>query len=320
MRWRSLACVLTVMGALGVPGVGQAQDTNILFSADSLEYLLGVAPFQLPAELTGTRFEDDRTQRVVLWFDDDAGVLVKWARAPRGGDEFNNSPRYELAAYELQKLFLEEPEYVVPPTVPRMMPLEWYRTISPNITPTFGDAQSVLVLLQYFLFNVTDEEVFDRDRFDADSVYARHWSNANILTYLIDHKDSNVGNLMRSTEVGNPRVFAVDNGVAFRSERSDRGTRWGRLQVDRIPRATVERLRAITEEDLVERLGVLAQFELRGDELVRVEPTENWDPGRGVRERDGGAQIGLDDLELRDVWGRIERLLQDVDRGRLAVF
>lgn len=307
--------------ALGMPAGVAAQDGNILFPIDSLEYLLAEAPFEDPDTLMGTRFEGDRTQRVSLWFDEGAtGVPVKWAPAPRGGERFNNVPRYEIAAYELQKLFLSGPEYVVPPTVPRMFSLDWYRTLDEEADPTFGNARSVLVVLQWFLFSVTDENVFDEERFGSDLAYTRHWANLNLLTYLIAHKDSNRGNLLISTDPENPRVFAVDNGVAFGSEESDRGTRWGDLQVDRFPRETVERLRTLTRADLQGALGVLAQWEVQGDELVRVEPGENWWPERGVRERDEGVQIGLTEGEILSVWRRVEFFLDRLERGHVEVF
>ena len=47
---------------------------------------------------------------------------VKLRRAEPGAEDFNNRPRYDLAAYELQKLFLEPAEYVVPPTALRFVP------------------------------------------------------------------------------------------------------------------------------------------------------------------------------------------------------
>lgn len=313
--------VLSSTLALGAPSMAVVQDPNILFSADSLEYLLAEAPFELPEALPGMRFEEDRTQRVSLWFDEGrTGVLVKWAQAPPGGETFNNVPRYEVAAYELQKLFLPEPEFVVPPTIPRILPLDWYRMVDEDVEPTFGDRRSVLVVLQYYLFSVSDDEVFARDRFDADSAYARHWANANLLTHLIDHKDENKGNLLISTVATHPRVFAVDNGVAFRSERSDRGSRWGRLQVDRFPRTTVERLMSVTEEQLRRELGVLVQFDLDGDQLLRVVPGENWQPSRGIRERDEGIQIGLTDREISEVWRRLRSFQERVERGQVAVF
>lgn len=320
MRADSVVLLPTLMFAVGAPALAAAQDLNILLPPDSVEYLLARGDFALPDRLPGTRFEEDRTQRVSLWYDEITGVLVKWALAPRGGEEFNNNPRYEIAAYELQKLFLDESEYVVPPTVPRMVPLEWYRTVDPDVEQTFHHGRSVLVVLQYFLFRVTDEDVFDEARFDADSVYARHWGDANLLTYLIAHKDSNTGNLLISTDPDSPRVFAVDNGVSFRSEVSRRGTRWSELQVERFPRRAAERLQSLTEEDLQRALGVLAEFELQGDELVRVAPTENWQPRRGIREKDSGVQIGLTDGEIEDVWGRVRGFLMGVDRGWIQVF
>ncbi len=321
MRPRAYASISTVVLALGVSfHAVSAQDPNIPLSVDSLEYLLGRAPFALPDTLVGTRFAEDRTQRVPLFFDDGTAVLVKWARAPKGGGEFNNNPRYEIAAYELQKLFLDKADYVVPPTLPRMMPIAWYRTVAKKVVPTFRAGQSVLVVLQFFLYSVTADDVFDEERFDADSVYARHWADANLLTYLIDQMDQNKGNLLISTDAENPRVFSVDNGVAFRSRASDRGTRWSRLQVERFPHRTVDRLRALTEDDLQRALGVLAQFELQGDQLVPVGRSENWDPGKGVRSREGGVQLGLTEREISDVWRRVEDFRKRVDQGRLKVF
>lgn len=314
------AATLGLLAAGSGVGALRAQDSNILLPTDSLEYLMGWASFELPDTLQDMRFEGDRTQRVPLFFADGTGFIVKWARAPQGGERFNNNPRYEIAPYELQKLFLDPPDYVVPPTVPRALPLSWYRTLDRDARATFGGTESVLVVLQYFLFSVRDGEVLDEDRFEADSVYARHWGDLNLLTYLIHHNDSNNGNVLISTDPGNPRVFAVDNGLAFESEDSNRGTRWRALQVDRFPAATVERLRALTEEDLTRQLGVLVQFEIRDGHLVRVEPGENLNHDRGVRESDGIIQLGLTRREIRGVWRRLEDFLETVDRGRVDVF
>jgi hypothetical protein len=298
-----------------------AQDLNIPIQIDSIEYLLESADFELADELTGTRFQGDRTDRVILRFDEATSFQTKWAPAPRGGEAFNNVPRYEVAAYEIQKLFLDEGEIVVPPTVMRAVSLDWYRTLTRDVDATFRGARSVLVVLQSFVNFVTDEDVWDEDRFDSDPAYARNWANANLLTYLIRHSDSNVGNLLISTFSSNPRIFAVDNGVAFNSIESDRGTRWRSLQVSRFPASTVERLRTLTEEQLHETLGVLAQWEVQGDELVRVPPTENIDRRRGVRDRnERGVQIGLTDDEIDDTWYRLEVFLRGVDNGQYQTF
>lgn len=315
---RGLAAGLVLL----VPGTAPAaaQDANIKLHPDTIEARLAEARFEL-RQAQDTRFEGDRTQQALLAFPGGSLMLVKWARAPRGGGEFNNRPRYELAAYRLQKLFLSPEEFVVPPTVVRCFPLAWYRTELEERAPeTFSDTGHVMVALQYWLWGVTADDVFDEDRFESDSVYARHLANVNVLTYLIRHRDANEGNFVISEDPGNPRVFAVDNGVSFRSERSNRGDEWRRLRVDRLPRRTVERLRRLTREELERRLGVLVQFELRGGRLVTAEPGENLDPGDGIRRRDGVIQLGLTRAEISDVWDRLRNLLEDVDEGDLGVF
>ncbi|MEJ2678076.1 MAG: hypothetical protein P8174_03250 [Gemmatimonadota bacterium] len=296
-----------------------AQDANIMFPIDSIEYLLREAPFDIIAR-QGSRFEDDRTQRVTLRFADSTLIAAKWAKAPFGGETFNNSPRLELAAYRVQQLFLEPKDYVVPPTVLRSFSLDWYRQLRQNVSPTFGDTKSVLVVLQYWLFNVTADGLWDSDRFQQDSVYARHFADMNILTYLIHHNDANKGNLLISKVASNPRVFAVDNGLSFDSEPSDRGTEWRSLKVKRLPRATVERLRAITQADL-DKLYVLAQFQVQGDgTLLRVPATAPENVNRGVTEKDGVIQFGLTRREIRGLQRRLERLLERVDAGKIEVF
>jgi hypothetical protein len=314
--------LFTMVAWAGIPwGAAAAQDLNIAIPVDSLEYLLSYAPFDLPGDLVGTRFQGDRTMRVDLRFDSTTVVLTKWAPAPRGGEEFNNVPRYEVAAYRLQRLFLDDPEVVVPPTVMRAVPLDWYRTLTSDVQPTFRGAEAVVVVLQSFVTFVTDQDVWDDDRFDESPAYARHWANANLVTYLIRHSDSNTGNLLISSVASNPRVFAVDNGVAFNSIDSDRGTRWRSLLVDRFPASTVARLRTLTEAGLHEALGVLAQWEVQPDgEVVRVPPTANIDNRSGVRERSGQIQIGLTRDEIDDVWYRLEVFLRGIDSGLYRTF
>jgi hypothetical protein len=156
--------------------------------------------------------------------------------------------------------------------------------------------------------------------FQVDSLYARHLANFNILTYLMRHSDTNSGNYLVMLDPRNPRVFSVDNGVAFRSDPSDRGYVWRDLRIDRLPRATVERLRGLTEEDLHRALGVVLQFEVRNQELVAVPFTANMNDGRGVRRSDTMVQFGLTRPEIRDVYNRLTNLLGRVDSGRIQLF
>jgi len=318
MRIRRLLPLIAAAMLAAPQASARAQDLNIPIPTDSLEYLLTTAPFEM-GELRGTRGQGDRTKRTVLTFDTLTSFMVKWAPAPRGGQEFNNVPQYEVAAYELQKLFLPEEEVVVPTTVMRAFPLDWYRERDRGVDATMRRTQSVVVVIQAFLQFVTTENPWDEDRAKADTTYARYWANLNLLTYLIRHNDSNSGNLMIST-LGPPRVFSVDNGVAFNSIDSDRGTRWRNLLVDRFPAATVARLRTVTEDQLHRRLGVLAQWRIEDEQLVPMAPTENINPRDGVRERDGIVQFGLTRDEIDDVWYRLQTFLREVDSGRYQTF
>jgi hypothetical protein len=313
---RGLFMFLVLPALLGGPLDALGQYENIVLPVDTIEYLFRYGEMRV-AQMADNRFQGDRTQVVVLMFPGYMPLRVKWAAAPRGGDSFNNRPRFEMAVYELQKLFLDEEDYVVPPTVVRVVPLDEYPRRDAVLT-TFSDTDGVVVLMQYWLSNVTDEDVFDKDRIERDSVYARHLADMNILTYLVRHADANPGNFLIST-AGNARVFAVDNGVSF-GDISDRPDDWRKMRTDRLPRGTVERLRGISEEDFEQALGVLAQFEVRGGRLVQVEPTENLDPGDGVRQVEDVIQMGLRTREINGVYGRLEDLLKDIDEGKYEIF
>lgn len=305
---------------LAIAPLARAQDSNINFAIAEIEQKLKTDSLNI-ADMRGSRWESDRTQRVVLQFLDSTMMMVKWARAAAGGETFNNVPRYEVGAYELQKLFLDEPDYVVPPTIMRALPIEYYRTLDKKIKPTFGGrTNGVVVVLQYWLSQVTPSEVFDEARARRDDRYAFHLANANIFSYLVRHSDSNQGNFLISSDSTNPRIFAVDNGVAFSSMAGDRGTDWQALRVKRVPASTVARLKAITKEDLQRSLAILAEFEIQDGRLAAVPPTDNLDPKRGVRRNQTRIQFGLKDSEINDVHGRLKQLLQLVERGSLKTF
>jgi hypothetical protein len=320
IRTRFLIAALLAVAVLA-PRLN-AQDLNIVQPIKIIERRLGTDTFQI-LQMRGSRRPNDRTQRVMLAFTDSSVLEAKFAAFAPNGETFNNNPRYEIAAYELQKMFLDEPDYVVPPTLARAFNLDWYRThFDPEVKPTFGKTTTVFSTLQYWLGNVTNDTaaVFDLRRFERDTAYARHLGNLNLLTYLIKHNDANVGNVLVSTSPVNPRLFSVDNGVAFAGEESDRGTVWREIRVPRVPAATIERLRKLTKEDLERTLGVLAEWELKGTIFAPVEKTENSSRGRGVRKTDTRLQMGLTRLELDGVDQRLKNLLRRVDSGRLKTF
>jgi len=316
---RSTACL--AVSLLGIVTSASPQDRNIVQSVDELERLFAAEPLTIQqAEISRPKAAGDITLRAEVSFGGAPALRVKLRRAEPGADVFNNVPRYDLAAYELQKLFLDQPEYVVPPTALRMVALADFARFAPQVERTFGDADQVLAVVQYWLNDVTNAaDVYDAGRFDADALYARHIGQLNLLTWLIEHGDSNVGNFLIATPGAGARVFSIDHGVAFASQDSDRGELWKVLRVKRFPADAVERLRRITPELLKQRLGVLAEWRLEGGSYVPVSPSDNLSPGRGVRRRDGVLQMGLTQAEIMQVDRQLRRFLSQVERGRFEL-
>lgn len=304
---------------LGVATAAAAQDLNIPRPIDELERELTLQQFSIAtAEISRPKAKGDITLKAEVSFDGAAPYRVKLRRAEPGAEDFNNRPRYDLAAYELQKLFLDPAEYVVPPTSLRWIPVAELKPWAPAARPTFRGSDEVLVVLQYWLQEVkVIEDVYDAQRFASDPVYARHIGQLNVLTCLIEHGDSNVGNFLISRAETGARVFSIDNGVAFAHNESDRGHLWQELRVDRLPDDTIARLRAVTEDELDRRLAVLAQWKLQEGRWIAEAPGENLGAGRGVRVSRGTAQLGLTRSEIGRVWRQLRRMLDRVDDGKV---
>ena len=325
MKLCELIPLLCVTAA--VPAPSFAQDANVAVPVSEIERMLKTEDFRVVSLIPSRGLPSERTYQLTAGIGNQM-IQMKYAPAVKGADEFNNRPRYELAAYEFQKLFLDEGDQVVPPTVARCFPRDAVQDVlnkapgkyKPEAERTFKEWNMTLVLLQYWLWNVdAPEDLRDRDMLKNDT-YARHLGDFNLVTYLIRHNDSNQGNFLRSTVADNPRVFSVDNGVAFSNEESDRGTYWRDLKLDRYPASTIERLRALTPEDLQARLGVVAQFELRDGGFVQTEAGPNLDPGRGVRHDDTTIQLGLTESEVRQLYRRLKKLIEWADGGRFELF
>lgn len=322
-----LAAAVTV----AIPNASWGQDTNVPLPVEEIERILRQGEFEILSMTPSRGLPSERTYQASVRTAGGAMLQMKYAPAAPGAHEFNNTPRYELGAYEVQRLFLDADEYVVPPTVARCLPVPEVQAAlnkapgdyKPQAEATFDGWNMTLVVLQFWLWNVNDPEpddLEDDDLMEANPTYERHLANFNLFTYLIRHSDSNKGNYLRSLDPENPRVFSVDNGVAFGSRESDRGTEWRDLELDRYPVKAIERLRAYTLEDLYERLGVLVQFELQGGSFVETEPGENLDPDDGVRRTDTVIQLGLTAGEIRSLHRRLTELLERVDDGRYELF
>ncbi len=310
--------VIGMVAAFALTAFGQ--DSNILHPIDQIEQMFKYEYFEI-FRIRGSRYKNDLTKRAILKFPGTKMVQVKWKRAAESGWAINNEPRYEIAAYELQKLFLDPEEFVVPPTVARALPVSQYQGIERGVSPTFEDTHDVIYVLQYWLEKVGVDNIHDKKRFKADLTYARHLANMNILAYLINHKDSNKGNFLISTDLNNPRVFAVDNGFAFETPgESNRGNEWREIRVKKLPKKTVARLRGISREDLDQKLGVVAQFEMNNGFLNLVESTSKLEKGKGVHKTANIVQFGLTKSEIGGVAHRLKKLLEQLDSGKIKTF
>jgi hypothetical protein len=273
------------------------------------------------AEISRPKAKGDITLKADVSFEGQPPVRFKLRKAEPGADTFNNVPRYDMAAYELQKLFLDPNEYVVPPTALRFVSLAEFSKYSPGVERTFPGADQVLAVVQYWLQEVkVIADVYNAETFATDPVYARHIGQLNIFTDLIDHSDSNAGNFLISRTTPGARVFSIDNGVAFASEESDRGKLWKDLRVDRLPADAVERLRKITPEVLQQTLGVVGQWQLKDGKYVPVPKGENLSPNQGVRREGEVLQMGLKKSEVSRIARALKNLLKKVDDGDVKTF
>lgn len=313
LRSRALAGALLVLAAAGAT----AQDANIAHPVAELERLLSAQTMVIQgAEISRPKAKGDITLRAEASFDGSPPLRVKLRKSEPGAETFNNVPRYDLAAYELQKLFLDPAEYVVPPTALRMVDRAEFARYSPDVKRTFAPADQVLAVVQYWLEDIkVIADVYDAGRFAADPVYARHIGQLNVLTHLVQHRDSNAGNFLIGRAETGARVFSIDHGVAFASTDSDRGMLWREMRVARLPEDTVARLRAITPQLLESRLGVLAQWRLDGQAWVPVPPGPNLAARRGVRRSGADLQMGLTTAEIQAIQRLLGRLLDRIDRG-----
>ena len=308
-----------MLAAALVPAALVGQDLNVTRPAVELERLLAEAPMRIvSAEISRPKAKGDITLKADVAFGDEPPMRVKLRKSMPGADEFNNVPRYDLAAPELQKLLVDPVDYFVPPTALRFVPIDEFRRYTDDVRPTFRGSDEVLAVVQYWLQEVkVVEDVLDPARFAADPVYARHIGQLNVFTYLIDHRDSNVGNFLISRAEQGPRVFSIDHGVAFASPDSDRGELWAKLRVDRLPAGTIARLRVLDRGQLDSRLGVLAQWRLVDGRFLAEAPGANLGRGRGVRVERGVLQMGLSAREIGRLWQRREQLLRSVDEGKV---
>ena len=245
-------------------------------------------------------------------------LYAKWKAVPPTGDDANNTPRREIAAYRLQKMLASEHEYVVPPVVLRCLPPD-----APIQGEPFPRTRCLLGAIAYWLNNVTELSDIDRERLKHDPAYRRNVALLNIFTVLVAQRDSVGQNFLVSTDSRRPRVFSVDNTMTFGRFKYNPlslfTSEWLDVRVPTFPRAYVERLRTLRREDFA-ALAVVAELELRDGML---EPIERFSPPfereSGFRWRGNRLQLGLTHTEIDEIEERRKTLLELVDRGEVKV-
>jgi len=257
--------------------------------------------------------------------DHDQDLTLKTKDFPSGLDGTNNSPRKELAAYFIQRFFLDPVDYVVPTVGVRCLPLAEWRVRNTHSPTRVAGTECALVSYAFWLQNVRlPDPLYDEERFLTDARYAYNLANFNILTYLVSHHDTRYGNVLVSKNDENRRVFAIDNGTIFGAFFFNYfyppTFSWRNILVPAIPRNAVNRLRKLKMQDF-ESLGVVMQLEADQDGILRIEkPDDSIDKEEGVNVRGTTVQLGLTDDEIEDVWERLEDLLEDIDDGKIGVF
>jgi hypothetical protein len=250
----------------------------------------------------------------------DRTITAKWKRVPPFLDTLNNSPRRELAAYEVQKLVLEPEDYVVPTSVMRCVPASLFPEPRKHSSGPLPRSSCELGVFSVWIENVTLPDVlFDPERFEREPRYARHLGNFNITTYLIRHLDGRKGNFLVSKNEGDRRVFSVDNGVAFGGIWYNWFVKnWHRIHLPSLPADSMGRLKGLRESDL-DSLAVVAEMQ-DDDGMWRPSPPgPPLDEDKGVRLKDTVIQFGLTEDEIEGLYERIEDLVEDVEEGDIGL-
>ncbi|MGD8878128.1 MAG: hypothetical protein PVH75_10260 [Syntrophobacterales bacterium] len=275
--------------------------------------------------------EVERTARgttgalVLINHDTVSGKDIKWKfkkNVPGWVDSFNTSPRKEIAAYNVQKFFLDPEDYVVPTALPVCISRDRFMKRGGYAAATLEGTDCVLGLASIWMKDVTvPDTLYDESRFLKDPTYAYFMSNFNLLTYLIQHRDNRVGQFLVSKDDKRRQVFSIDNGISFGFWPYNFFIQqWEDIHVPALRKNSIERLRKIQRQDL-NFLAVIVQFELDQNGVLQPKPVgKNLDPKVGAKYKDGILQYGLSKAEIDALWDRIQHVIAEVDAGNIQVF
>jgi hypothetical protein len=346
LRFGLLSIILLgfIFSFAGCASRGKVEEGQLQFKEAPSPSVKGEFPnWQFPPQELETRIyqrakegklppkEMERTARgttgalVLINYDSESGKDIKWKfkkNVPGWVDSFNTSPRKELAAYALQKLFLDPEDYVVPTCLAFCIPRDRFMKRGGYAAATLEGTDCVLGLASIWMKDVTvPDTLYDESRFLEDPTYAYFMSNFNLLTYLIQHRDARKGQFLVSKDDKRRQVFSIDNGISFGFWPYNFFiVQYEKIHVPALRQDSIERLRKIQRQDL-NFLDVLAQLELDDNGVLMPKPVgENLDPKVGAKYTGGTLQYGLSKSEIDDVWDRIQKVIAEVDAGNIQVF
>jgi hypothetical protein len=322
--WCPIVCCVAAL-AWGAASIGSlaepprsADETSPLPVA-VLERVMRTPPTEIRAQkwVAGWRF---RVYEIEAYYPSIDGTFhLKWKPSTEELETRNNTPRREIAAYRIQQWFLGPEEYVVPTTLGLCIPLPVYAAIDPDATAVPAGSRCVFGTQAIWLEHVRPPEVLlDEARFRDDENYARNLEHYNLLTYLIENRDTRPANILVSADAPERRVFSIDNGVSFGEPFYNFfRTHWDSIRVPSLSNDSIGRLRDIAEKD-VEALSVVAEFRMDDQgQLLETQPSQPFEAQRGVRMRGDVLQFGLTPQEIEGVRGRLRVLLAAVDAGEI---
>jgi hypothetical protein len=262
----------------------------------------------------------------------DVVLRAKW-RAESTGDLLNE-PRKELAAYAVQKLFLDESEYVTPPTVAYCFPVAEYARFDADAKPTFPGTDCIFGYASYWLEGVQTvnaargsgqlgkgKGIWDAALFERDPEYRESVEDSNLLTYLINHGDAHGEQFVLQRFPRGLRAYVVDNSIAFRSIKNPMlllRQDWSQIQVPALSRSAITRLQKLSPADFA-RLGNISELALSNGTLVNVRPSSPLaSDGTTISWTGSRLRIGLTQGEIALVEAQTKDLLGRPDLDRLV--
>jgi len=247
---------------------------------------------------------------------------MKWKPAAGAWNGLNNSPRKEIAAYQLQKMYLDQQDWPVPPTVMRCLPIQPGHTVEKRAGEK--DIDCAWGLASYWLSHIDTPGMVDWERVDNDEEYKRAITTLNLYMYLIGHRDAHYYNWLLTTGNGPLRGISIDNGISFSgfNNFTKKKEDWKGLMSPAYPKNVVDRLREVSDADLAElhvvgRWNVVGRdFQRDGDGGLELPARKPW----FYRRKQGLYMHGLRQGELRTIRRKIRKLLRKVDSGKIPTF